>query len=116
VSVALSLVGTPLLRQERLAVEAHLAFDEGRYEDARTTYDELGAEELRLPYRDRIALGVLDSRLLIVEGHEAQGVARLRELGEQARQAFRLDLAADIWRALAETLADRRGPGRGETS
>ncbi|MGW0836149.1 helix-turn-helix domain-containing protein [Streptomyces prunicolor] len=116
VSVALSLVGTPLLRQERLAVEVHLAFDEGRYEDARTAYDELGAEDLRLPYRDRIALGVLGSKLLIVEGHESQGVARLRELGEQARQAFRLDLAADIWRALAETLADRRGPGRGETS
>lgn len=116
VKAPLSLVGTPLIRQELLAVEARLAFQQGRYQDARTTYDELGAQELRLPYQDRIALGVLDSRLLILEGREAQGVARLRELGEQARQALRLDLAADVWRALAEELADLPVSGRGAAS
>ncbi|UNO39197.1 helix-turn-helix domain-containing protein [Streptomyces sp. MST-110588] len=108
---ALSLVGTPVLRQELLTLQAHLAFQEGRYEDARAAHDELSGEELRLTYRDRIRLSILDSRLLILEGHQEEGIDRLKELGEEARQALNIDLVAEIWRVLAETLATARLPG-----
>ncbi|WP_249416682.1 helix-turn-helix domain-containing protein [Streptomyces sp. TS71-3] len=98
----LGLVGTPVLRQEMLTLRVHLAFEERRYADARAAYDELVLDELRLTYRDRIRLDMLHNRLLIEEGHARQGVQRLRELAEQVQQTSNIDLAAEIWRALAE--------------
>ncbi|MEU6228314.1 helix-turn-helix domain-containing protein [Streptomyces sp. NPDC047042] len=100
---ALALVGTPVLRQEMLTLRVHLAFEEGRYEDARAAHDELVLDELRLTYRDRIRLDMLHSRLLIQEGHTQQGSSQLRELAERAQQTSNIDLAAEIWRTLAET-------------
>ncbi|MDX2542799.1 helix-turn-helix domain-containing protein [Streptomyces sp. WI04-05B] len=100
---ALALVGTPVLRQEMLTLRVHLAFEDGRYEDARAAHDELVLDELRLTYRDRIRLDMLHSRLLIQEGHTRQGTAQLRELAERAQQTSNIDLAAEIWRTLAET-------------
>ncbi|GAA2244513.1 helix-turn-helix domain-containing protein [Streptomyces indiaensis] len=101
---ALALVGTPVQQQELLVLQAHLAFEEGRYEDARAAHDRLDLDTLVLTYRDRIRLQTLDSLLMIVEGHQAQGLAQLKELGEEARRTSYLDLAAEIWRVLAETL------------
>ncbi|MEU8708329.1 helix-turn-helix domain-containing protein [Streptomyces sp. NPDC048565] len=101
---ALSLIGTPAHQQELLVIQAHLAFEDGRYADARSAHDRLDFDNLRLTYRDRIRLQTLDSLLLIVEGHQQQGRARLKELGEEARRASNMDLAAEIWRVLAETL------------
>ncbi|MFF2525092.1 helix-turn-helix domain-containing protein [Streptomyces liangshanensis] len=105
---ALALVGTSVMRQELLMLRAYLAFHEGRYEDARAAHDELDGDDVRMTYRDRIRLSVLDSRLLLLEGHEERGLARLRELGEEARQAANVDLAADIWRILAGALEATR--------
>ncbi|MFE2147903.1 helix-turn-helix domain-containing protein [Streptomyces sp. NPDC059456] len=109
---ALSLIGTPVQQQELLVLQAHLAFEEGRYADARAVHDRLDFDNLRLTYRDRIRLQTLDSLLLIVEGHQQQGRARLKKLGEEARRASNMDLAAEIWRVLAETLenAEQAGP------
>ncbi|SCF80804.1 hypothetical protein GA0115255_107182 [Streptomyces sp. Ncost-T6T-2b] len=101
---ALEIVGTPLQQQELLVVQAHLAFEEGRYAEARAAHEQLDLDHLRLTYRDRIRLQTLDSLLLIVEGHQQQGRARLKKLGEEARRASNMDLAAEIWRVLAETL------------
>ncbi|WP_406429898.1 helix-turn-helix domain-containing protein [Streptomyces sp. NBC_01589] len=111
---ALSLIGTPVQQQELLVLQAHLAFEEGRYADARAAHDRLDFENLRLTYRDRIRLQTLDSRLLIVEGHQQQGRARLKQLGEEARRASNMDLAAEIWQVLAETLesAEQAGTAR----
>lgn len=103
---ALSLVGTPVLRQELLTLQAYLAFHEGRFDDARRAHDELSRDELLLVYRDQVRLGILDSRLLLLEGREAEGLGRLKELGEEARQSSNIDLAADIWRILAEALEE----------
>jgi transcriptional regulator with XRE-family HTH domain len=101
---ALALVGTPVQQQELLVLQAHLAFEEGRYEDARAAHDGLDLDKLVLTYRDRIRLQTLDSLLMIVEGHQAQGLAQLKQLGDEARRTSYLDLAAEIWRVLAETL------------
>ncbi|WP_331719353.1 helix-turn-helix domain-containing protein [Streptomyces sp. NBC_00158] len=112
--MALSLIGTPVQQQELMVLQAHLAFEEGRYADARAVHTRLDFDNLRLTYRDRIRLQTLDSLLLIVEGHQQQGRARLKELGEEARRASNMDLAAEIWRVLAETLelAEQAGTAR----
>jgi hypothetical protein len=102
---ALSLVGTPVLQQESRMLRAYLAFADGRVKDARVMYDDLmGEGEILLTYRDRVRLSILDSQLLIKEGSREQGIRRLKELGTQARHAANIDLAADIWRVLAEAL------------
>ncbi|MFF5707272.1 helix-turn-helix domain-containing protein [Streptomyces sp. NPDC012794] len=101
---ALSLIGTPVQQQELLVLQAHLAFEEGRYADARAAHGRLDSDNLRLTYRDRIRLQTLDSLLLIVEGRREEGRTRLKQLGEEARRASNMDLAAEIWRLLAETL------------
>ena len=103
---ALALIGTPVLRQELLTLQTHLAFHEGRYADARRLYDALNRDEMRLTYRDQVRLHILDSRLLILEGRQQDGIRRLKELGEQAQQQSNIDLAAEIWRILAECLED----------
>lgn len=106
VGSALPLVGTPLLEQESLVLRAQLAFLEGRHGDARRLLDEVERDSLRLAYRDRMRLQILDNRLLILEGQPERGINQLRELGEQARQDSNMGLAAEIWRVLAETLAE----------
>jgi hypothetical protein len=100
---ALALVGTPVLHQEMLTLRVHLAFEDGRYADARAAHDELVLDDLKLTYRDRIRLDMLHNRLLILEGHAQQGIQQLRELAERAQQTSNIDLAAEIWRTLAET-------------
>ncbi|PNE40225.1 helix-turn-helix domain-containing protein [Streptomyces noursei] len=103
---ALSLVGTPVLCQELLTLQTHLAFEEGRFAAARAAYDELSGHDLRLSYRDRIRLHILNCRLMLRERREEEAIRRLKELGEEARQESNIDLAAEIWRILAEALED----------
>ncbi|MFF6815835.1 helix-turn-helix domain-containing protein [Streptomyces sp. NPDC012403] len=107
----LHLIGTPLQLQELRALQAHLAFHQGRLDDARALSRALLAEEdLRLSYRDRVRLSVLDGRLMILAGRADEGVAALQRLGRQATESGNLDLAAHIWQVLATTLADVRSP------
>jgi hypothetical protein len=103
------LVGTPVLRQEMLTLRVHLAFAEGRYAEARAAQDELVVDELGLTYRDRIRLDILHNRLLILENQDQLGIRQLRQPGEQVQRTSNIDLAAEIWRVLAETLAAARG-------
>jgi transcriptional regulator with XRE-family HTH domain len=99
-------VASPLMEQELLTLQAQLAFHEGRFDDSRATIDELFAKDLRLTYRDQIGIGVLRSRLLLLEGQRKEGLRELRKLGEQAQEASSIDLAAQIWRIVAEALED----------
>ncbi|MFF5157802.1 helix-turn-helix domain-containing protein [Streptomyces sp. NPDC000348] len=108
----LHLIGTPLQLQELRALQAHLAFHQGRLDDARALSEALLTEEdLRLSYRDRVRLSVLDGRLMILTGRADEGIAALERLGRQAAESGNLDLSAHIWQALATTLADVRSPG-----
>ncbi|MFF1381838.1 helix-turn-helix domain-containing protein [Streptomyces sp. NPDC058308] len=102
--VALGFVGSPLLNQELLTLRAHLAFEQGDHAQARAHLAKLHEDELWLTYRDRVRLGVLEGRLLILEGDMQEGLRRLKELGEEARRASNVDLAAEIWRLLSEAL------------
>ncbi|MBT2383347.1 helix-turn-helix domain-containing protein [Streptomyces sp. ISL-11] len=108
---AVALVGTPDLHQELTALQAHLAFHEGRTAQARVLCERLSGGDLHLNYRARARLASLHNRLLIIEGHTDTGTTRLLSLAQHAQEAGNMDLAAEIWRVLAETLAKTRTAG-----
>ncbi|MFH8342769.1 helix-turn-helix domain-containing protein [Streptomyces sp. AM6-12] len=101
---ALAFVGTPALRQDLIALKADVAFLTGRYDDARVLLGELAEVESRMSYRDRVRLDILRNQLRIRSGDDS-GIQGLRNLAEQAQADANIDLAADIWRILAEALA-----------
>nr|WP_241562170.1 helix-turn-helix domain-containing protein [Streptomyces hoynatensis] len=103
---AVGLVGEPQHRQQLEALRAHLAFSQGRPEQARALYDSVHASDLRLSFRDQVKLEVLHNRLLIHEGRRSEGIAGLRTLAQQVHESSNLDLAAEIWRILADHLAE----------
>ncbi|MGW1186157.1 helix-turn-helix domain-containing protein [Streptomyces drozdowiczii] len=106
---AMAFVGTPGMRQELSALKADLAFMTGRYGEARTLLGELAAEEPMMTYRDRIRLDILRNQLLVLSGDET-GVQGLRALAQQAQQDANMDLAAEIWRILADALSQIQQP------
>ncbi|MFF8600017.1 helix-turn-helix domain-containing protein [Streptomyces sp. NPDC015232] len=108
---ALGLVGTPLHQQERAALRAHLAFRQGRTADARALCERLAEEELLLSFRDRVRLDVLRCQILATEGRPEEAVDTLRTLAREANESLNTDLAAEVWRTLAETLARLQNPG-----
>ncbi|MHC3475232.1 helix-turn-helix domain-containing protein [Streptomyces sp. 7R007] len=104
-----NLVGPPVQAQELHALQAHLAFHQGRLEDARMLSGALlDEEDLLLSYRDRVRLSVLDGRLMILDGRVEEGIGVLQRLGRQATESQNLDLAAHVWQSLAQALADLR--------
>jgi tetratricopeptide (TPR) repeat protein len=112
---ALAFVGTAGLRQELTALKADLAFLTGRYDDARVLLAELAEVEPRMTYRDRVRLDILRQQLLIRSG-DVSGVQGLRVLAEQAQADANIDLAAEIWRILAESLAAGDNPRHATTA
>jgi transcriptional regulator with XRE-family HTH domain len=107
----IELTGTPLQVQELHASRAHLAFHQGELNEARALCRALLSDgELRLPYRDRARLRVLDGRLAILDGRVDEGITALERLGHQATDSGNLDLAAHVWQSLATTLAQVRTP------
>ncbi|SEQ84887.1 helix-turn-helix domain-containing protein [Streptomyces radiopugnans] len=103
---AIELTGTPLQVQELRALRAHLAFHQGELDEARALCRALLSDDgLRLPYRDRARLLVLEGRLTILDGRVDEGITTLEQLGHQAAGSRNLDLAAHVWQSLATTLA-----------
>ncbi|NBE53864.1 helix-turn-helix domain-containing protein [Streptomyces boluensis] len=105
----LPFVDTPSMEQELAALKTHLAFHEGRLPDARALLDRLGRAELRMSYRSKMRLDVLDHQLRILEGDEEEGMAGLQKLALQAQESSNIDLAAATWRLAAECLLKSRG-------
>jgi|SRR5918992_141041 transcriptional regulator with XRE-family HTH domain len=103
---AIHLIGSQQQQNELLAIRAHLAFREGRVTEARALYDRLRDADARLSFRDEMRLEVLNCQLLVHEGRRDEGLARLQELANQAQESVNVDLAAEMWRIMAETLAD----------
>ncbi|MET8305414.1 helix-turn-helix transcriptional regulator [Micromonospora sp. NPDC005173] len=113
VQACLPLTGTPAIEQELLFLRAHLAMHTGHPAEARVLLDQLDRLDPLLPYQDRIELDVLRNRLLLLDGARDEAVAGLRGLAEQAQDNGNMALAADIWRLLAESLAqDTPRPAR----
>ncbi|MFF1814487.1 helix-turn-helix domain-containing protein [Streptomyces sp. NPDC058251] len=104
IEAGLPFADSAVLEQELLFIKANLAFHEGRYMDARALLGQLDRSALRLSYRDRVQMDVLDNRLRIAEGDEEEGLRGMHRLAQQAHETSNIDLAADIWRIAAETL------------
>ncbi|MFD3722344.1 helix-turn-helix domain-containing protein [Streptomyces sp. NPDC058674] len=100
---ALAFAGTPALRQDLTAVKADLAFATGRHDEARTLVAALSADRSRMTYRGQVRLEILRHQLMILAG-DPQGAQGLRALAQQAQQDANIDLAAEIWRVLADAL------------
>ncbi|WP_272496909.1 helix-turn-helix domain-containing protein [Actinomadura terrae] len=103
------LAGTELHRQQLVTLHAHLAFEEGRVEDARTLCARVDEAGLRLSFRDRVRFQALRGQLAILRGDVEEGTRVLNELAEQAQRALNVELAAEVWRGLARALADAYG-------
>lgn len=107
---ALPFVGGPGLRHDLIAIKADIAFLAGRYAEAQSLVDELDEVEHTMAYRDRVRLEMVRQQLRILSGDES-GVQGLRALAQQAQADANVDLAAQIWQILAESLAQAAKPG-----
>jgi transcriptional regulator with XRE-family HTH domain len=106
VEPALGLVGTERHQQEMGFLRTQLAFQDGRFAEARELLATVDAD--RLSFREQIRLRSLEGHLQIMDGRTEEGVAVLQRLAQQAHEAHNVELAADIWRRLAELLANLR--------
>ncbi|MEV5558516.1 helix-turn-helix transcriptional regulator [Nonomuraea wenchangensis] len=104
VQAALPFAGAPTIEQQLLAVRARIAVLTGDLDEARTVLDRLTGFDDLLTYQERMRLDVLRHRVLLLEGEQDTALAGLRKLAEQAQQSGNMDLAADIWRLVAESL------------
>ncbi|MGW2154863.1 helix-turn-helix domain-containing protein [Nonomuraea sp. NPDC001699] len=104
VQAALPFAGAPAIEQQLLAVRARIAVLAGDLDEARTVLDRLTGFDDLLTYQERMRLDVLRNRVLLLEGEQDTALAGLRKLAEQAQQSGNMDLAADIWRLVAESL------------
>jgi tetratricopeptide (TPR) repeat protein len=113
VQASVPVTGTPTIEQELLALRARLAMHTGHAAEARALLDQLYRLDPLLPYQDRIGLDVLRNQLLLLDGARDEAVTGLRGLAEQAQGNGNMALAAEIWRLLAESLAqDTPRPAR----
>lgn len=105
VQSAMPFAGTPALEQQLLSLRARIAVFEHRAAEAQEFLDRLEGFDDLLPYQDRLRLGVFRNQVLLMQGRRDEGIAGLRTLAEQAQAAGNMDLAAEIWREVAESLA-----------
>ncbi|TYB53456.1 helix-turn-helix transcriptional regulator [Nonomuraea sp. PA05] len=105
VQAALPFAASTAIEQQLLAVRARIAVLTGDLDEARTVLDRLIGFDDLLTYQERTRLDVLRNRVLLLEGEKDTALDGLRTLAEQAQQNGNMDLAAEIWRLVAESLA-----------
>lgn len=103
-------IGSDVHRQQLLAVQAHLAFGTGALEEARTLCRRFLEQPPLLSFRDRVRLHALSHQLDIKDGRTDEGVHGMQALAQQAQESMNPELAAEVWRALAEALAAGHDP------
>ncbi|MFG2984876.1 helix-turn-helix domain-containing protein [Streptomyces sp. NPDC048258] len=106
---AVALVGMPLHQLEVLLLECQLAFHEGRYALAGEIAERLGAAPEGMSRRDQVALEILRNQLAVIEGHPGPALAAMERIAKEARESGNVELSAEVWRALAESLAAANG-------
>ncbi|MGW1178465.1 helix-turn-helix domain-containing protein [Kitasatospora sp. NPDC002543] len=107
---ALELIGSSRNRQEFVFLQAQLAFHQDRMADARELCEQAWSGEQRLSYRDQVRLEALRARLDMHFGGQ-RGAGRLRELAGEAEGVGMSDLAAELWRSLAEAVTSSGAQG-----
>ncbi|MFG3283224.1 helix-turn-helix domain-containing protein [Streptomyces sp. NPDC048111] len=101
---ALGLVGSVLHEYEYAFLRAQLAYGRGDFSEAGSLCAVAAEGEDHLNFRDQILLGMLQEQIRIKETGDAGG-GHLGDLAAAAQRQGMLDLAAEIWRVLAEARA-----------
>ncbi|WP_280668406.1 MULTISPECIES: transcriptional regulator [unclassified Kitasatospora] len=102
---AAALVGMRLHQLEVLLLRCQLAFYEGNFAEARELSEQLGAHPEDMSRRDQVALEILRNQMDIVDGDRAAAQAAMERIAKEARESGNIEVAAEAWRALAESLA-----------
>jgi transcriptional regulator with XRE-family HTH domain len=119
VEPALVLVGDAGQHLEFRTIRAHAHFQAGELDAARALCEEIRPDAKKLEFRDMIRFEVLVHLLDIISGQVESGVRAIEALAGKAHEASNMDLAAEIWKNLAETLAfvqsAKSGPGAADS-
>ncbi|MFF9378222.1 helix-turn-helix domain-containing protein [Streptomyces griseoluteus] len=100
---AVELIGKPLHIQEFTFLRAQLAYAEKDYEQAAALCAEVADQGPEtLAFRDHTRLTMLREQIRVRQG-DTDAVTRLQTLAAEAQSSGMLDLAAEVWRAIAET-------------
>ncbi|MFE7100617.1 helix-turn-helix domain-containing protein [Streptomyces erythrochromogenes] len=102
VEPALELTGTPRNLQELLFLKAKLAFHQGDVERATELVAQVEAGVPLLSYRDQVRFEVLQG-LIALHGGDTDARRRLTDLAARVQSASMPDLAAEVWRTVAES-------------
>ena len=105
VEAAMPFAGTRATEQSLLMMRARIAFHDGRNAEALALLDRLDGFDDMLNYQDRIRNRMLRDQVRLAEGEREEAIADLRALAEQTQASGNMDLAAEIWRLVAESLA-----------
>ncbi|TWE15377.1 helix-turn-helix protein [Kitasatospora atroaurantiaca] len=100
---ALNLVGTSRHRAEFIFLQAQLAFHQDRIEDAGELCRQTAESMELLSFRDQVLLKVLESRVAARSG-DGSAVQRLSALAAEVQANGMPELAAEVWRAIAESV------------
>ncbi|MQY32204.1 hypothetical protein SRB17_01470 [Streptomyces sp. RB17] len=95
---------TPAMEQQLLALRARLAVHQDRPAEARALLDQLEGFDDVTSYQEQVRLDMLRNRVLLMEGNREEAITGLRGLAEQAQSNGNMDLAAEIWRLIAESV------------
>ncbi|MEU3895400.1 helix-turn-helix transcriptional regulator [Streptomyces sp. NPDC045251] len=101
VEPVLHLVGSPRQAEEVLYLRAKLAFHQGDLETATTLSSLIENDGELLSHRDRLRFKAMKDLLALRSG-DKRALPRLKELAAEAQAESSLDLAAEIWRSIAE--------------
>lgn len=103
---AVELIGDDQQRLECRLLEARLAVLKGDLDGARAACEEVERIGIQPEFRDRIRLATVKLQVRIRGGDRVNAKAEMEALAEEAQQAENVGLAVEIWRSLAEALAE----------
>ncbi|MEU5385868.1 helix-turn-helix domain-containing protein [Kitasatospora cineracea] len=103
---ALDLIGEPLHVQEYTFLRAQLAYAQGDLDRASTLCEQTQQANSKLTFRDGVRLRMLQLQVRTSQGDPA-AISELQSLASEVHSCGMLDLAAEVWRAAAES----RAPG-----
>ncbi|MFD5483319.1 helix-turn-helix domain-containing protein [Streptomyces hawaiiensis] len=98
---AMRLIGSPRHLQELRFLQAKLAFHQNRLDRTAELLAAGEDDKNLLSYRDQIRFDVLRSLVALRSGDRA-ALDRLREIASQVQAENMLDLAAEVWRTVAQ--------------
>ncbi len=105
-SSAVDLIGSPLHQREYLILSCQLAFHEGRFAEAEKLSALLGDCLEGVSMRDRARLSIIRSQLGVTRNEDREAaITDMQRLAGEAEESSNVELAAEVWRALAEALA-----------